>query len=96
MVENLAARIKAKIGRGDLPKDDCQRIEVVVRQGVPCEACDEPLDARDGGIECRAGGRSFLLHAQCYVAWRDQLSERRPMVPSPRRPECETPQPPLH
>jgi len=82
--------------RGELPEGDCRGIQVVVIADGVCVACDEPLDRSDGGVKCQVGDRSFVLHAQCYVAWQELLPERRPMVGWQQHPKQGVSQPPMH
>ena len=94
MRSKLTDRIAAKIERGDLPRDDCQRIDVVVTPGDVCAGCDEQLDATDGAVRCRVRDRSFVFHAQCYIVWQELLPARRPMIGWQRHPEQGASQPP--
>ena len=96
MRSKLTDRIAAKMEQGALPKDDCQRIDVVVTSHEVCAACEERLDAAEGGVRCRVADRTFLLHPQCYIAWQELLPARRPMVGWQQHPNQGVSPPPIH
>ena len=73
----MKTSIQAKLAKGDLPRGEWERTRLVQGGMVgACVGCDTPTTPTDVAVWCEHGGRHFVLHPDCYVAW-DQAREVR-------------------
>ena len=59
--------IRAKLTAGELPRGDWDRVRYLRTGFGTCSACEQPIRPTDVPAECEPGGRTFLLHPNCYV-----------------------------
>jgi hypothetical protein len=70
--------IKAKLLRGELPRA-AEQVRLIGGGMVgPCAACDTPTTPHNFAVLCQHGGRRFVLHPDCYVAWDEARTEELP------------------
>lgn len=76
MLDSLQLRklIREKITAGKLPGEPVKQVWAGMGAGRCCDACGEPMKARDTQIEIErlAGRPSVWLHRPCFVVWREE------------------------
>ena len=71
--DGLLERIRQKILRGQLPKEDCRITWYGLGTGQICVACDQRITPEQIEVECiLPDGRSVRLHRTCYDIWKKE------------------------
>lgn len=71
--DELLDIIRAKILRGDLPKEHCRMTWYAPGTGALCAACERSIMAAEIEVECDLpGGGTMRFHVDCYRIWSEE------------------------
>jgi hypothetical protein len=71
-LQAIRVRIRAKLRDGSLPPNSVPRAFGHPGNGENCVACEEILTAARLMMELTNNAKTFLLHGDCYLLWREE------------------------